>query len=689
MRSIDLPGQLVRTRRFSLGVPERFTISHDGKTVLYLRSRAGDDPVACLWAMDLDSGSERALADPVPDGAGVTGYAASRDAGLVAFMLAGELWAVDAADGRAGQARRLPAEGPVTDPQPDPTGQRIAYLCDGAVRIIEADGTNDRAIMASDGPDVTFGVARPTWETLSGEGFRGYWWSPDGTRLLIARVDSSRVGTWYLADPAKPEAPARGYKYPAAGQANADVTLWIAGLDGTRTQARWDTAAFEYLPAAGWDAHGPHALVQSRNQRTTRMLGFDPVTGRATVLAEQHDPCWVQLIPGLPARTDAGVLITHADRDGTRYLTVDGAPVTPPGLQLRAVLSVDGDTVLFSASPEPAQTQLWTYRPGEGARPLSSEPGVHSGLRRNGTLVHIARCVDQPGGHTEVRRDGQPAIQIPALVERPVLDLHPTDLVLGPRELRATLYLPSWHRPGTGPLPVLADPYGGAGMQRVTAELDGPKLVSQWFAEQGFAVLVADGSGTPGRGPDWEREVYGKLFGPVLDDQVVALHEAAKIHPDLDLDRVGIRGWSFGGSLAAFAVLTRPDVFHAAVAGAGVTDQRLYNAHWRERSLGHPDEFPDWYEANSLVLAAPKLSRPLLLIHGLVDDNVHPANTLALSSALLAAGRQHEVLLLPGVGHQAMNSSIAENLLWHQVRFLQRHLGVGRPESDWTRREIP
>jgi dipeptidyl-peptidase-4 len=275
-----------------------------------------------------------------------------------------------------------------------------------------------------------------------------------------------------------------------------------------------------------------------------------------------------------------------------------------------------------------------------------------------------------------VLREANPAVAIASLVQRPVLDVHETRLVLGPRELRAALYLPSWHRPAGGRLPVLVDPYGGASRQRVTGELEWRSLVSQWFAEQGFAVLVADGSGTPGRGPDWEREVHGDLFGPVLGDQVAALREAARLHPDLDLGRVGIRGWSFGGSLAALAVMRRPDVFHAAVAGAGVTDQRLYNAHWRERFLGHPDEFPQRYEACSLVLAAPQLARPLLLIHGLADDNVHPANTLRLSSALLAAGRPHEVLLLPGVGHQPMGAAITENLLWHQVGFFQRHLGA-------------
>jgi dipeptidyl-peptidase-4 len=284
-----------------------------------------------------------------------------------------------------------------------------------------------------------------------------------------------------------------------------------------------------------------------------------------------------------------------------------------------AVLGVDGDEILFTASDDPAETHLWTYRPADGLRRLTSEPGVHHGTRRAGTLVHTARCAGQPGGRTTVVRPHQPPVPIGSRAERAVLDLHATPLVLGPRELRAVLYLPSWHRPGQGSLPVLADPYGGAGLQRVTAELTWRSLISQWFAEQGFAVLVADGSGTPGRGPDWEREVHGDIFGPVLADQVTAVQEAARLHPELDLGRVGIRGRSFCGSLAALAVLRRPDVF--------------------------------------------------------------PASTLRLSSALLAAGRPHEVLLLAGVGHHALGTPVTEHLLQHQVRFLQRHLGA--VPGDW------
>jgi dipeptidyl-peptidase 4 len=679
---ISLPAQLVRTRRFTLGVPGQFTIALDGATVLFLRSRAGDDPVTCLWALDLNSGTERLLADPaellagqeraLKPGSGIGAYATDAAARLAAFTLAGELWTVDVAGGRA---RRLPAAGPVTDPCPDPAGRRIAYVSGDALRVIEADGTGDRAIAVPDGADVTFGISDLTGVASLG-GSHGYWWSPDGTRLLVARVDSAAVGLWYIADPAEPGQPPRAVRYAAAGTANAEVTLWIAGLDGSRARVCRDRGAFEYLPGAGWDAHGPYAVVQSRDQHTVQFLGIDPASGQTTVLTEQLDECWVQLVSGLPARTGSGALIAHADLRGTRRLTVDGVAVTPPGLQLHAVLGVDGDEVLFTASREPTECHLWSYQAADGIRRLSAEPGVHSGARRRGTLVHVARCWDQPGGRVAVLREGRPAVPVASLVQRPGLDIHRTRLVLGPRELRAVLYLPSWHDPGAGPLPVLADPYGGASVQRVTAELDWRVLVSQWIAEQGFAVLVADGRGTPGRGPDWERAVYEDLFGAAIEDQVTAVQEAARRYPQLDLGRVGICGWSFGGSLAAMAVLRRPDVFHVAVAGAGVTDQLLYNAPWRERFLGHPAEFPERYEASSLVLAAPKLTRPLLLMHGLADDNVYPANTLRLSSALLAAGRPHEVLLLPGVGHQAMGAPITEDLLRYQVRFLQRHLGV-------------
>ena len=193
------------------------------------------------------------------------------------------------------------------------------------------------------------------------------------------------------------------------------------------------------------------------------------------------------------------------------------------------------------------------------------------------------------------------------------------------------------------PLPVLLDPYAGPHAQRVV-QSHNAYLSSQWFADQGFAVVIIDGRGTPGRGSEHERAVHGDLASLVLEDQIDGLYQAADELGFLDLDRVGIRGWSFGGYLAALAVLRRPDVFHAAVAGAPATEWRLYDTHYTERYLGDPTDDTEAYDDSSLLPLADQLTRPLLLIHGLADDNVVAAHTLQLSSALLAAGKPHEVL---------------------------------------------
>ncbi|MFG3437610.1 prolyl oligopeptidase family serine peptidase [Nonomuraea sp. NPDC047897] len=685
----SLPRQLARTRRFTLGAPGAFTLSPDGATVFFLRSRAGDDPVSCLWSLDLASGRERLLADLLtllseaeeelsPEertrrlragelSSGIVGYAADDACELLACALSGRLWTVRPADGTV---RRIPAAEPVLDPRPDPTGRRVAYVSGGALRVVTADGGTDEVVLAPDGPEITYGLAEHVAAESMGR-HRGYWWAPDGRRLLVARVDTAPVRRWHLADPSDPAAPPVSFPYPAAGTPNADVSLWIAAPGAPAVRVRWDASSFEYLTRAGWDAAGPYAAVQSRDQRRLLVLGIDPATGATRVLAEQRDDAWVELVPGLPARDAAGRLLTGADLDDTRRLLVAGEPVTPPGLQLGAVVAVDGETVLFTASDESTQTHLWAHDPAGGLRRVSDEPGVHTGLRRGGTTILQSRTLTRPG--TKVRVG---SLEIASHAERPVLDPRVELLTLGPRELRAALFLPSWHTPGHGPLPVLMDPYGGPALRKVTDEQAWWTYVSQWFAEEGFAVLAVDGRGTPGRGPAWERAVHLDLAGPVLADQVDGLRAAAARRPVLDLGRVGIRGWSFGGYLAALAVLRRPDVFHAAVAGAPVTDQRLYDTHWRERHLGHPDEHPEAYDRCSPIREAASLTRPLLLIHGLADDNVVPAHTLRFSQALLEAGRPHEVLPLPRTTHLPSQESVAENLLLHQLGFLRRALDL-------------
>jgi dipeptidyl-peptidase-4 len=327
---------------------------------------------------------------------------------------------------------------------------------------------------------------------------------------------------------------------------------------------------------------------------------------------------------------------------------------------------------------------VWGAGPG-GLRRLSPAEGVHGGTAGGGTLVLTSRTLEAADATVSVLRPTadsslREVARIGSLAEAPNLPPPRPRLTwsAGPSRARTAILLPSWHELGSGQLPVLCDPYGGPHGKRVVAAASG-YLAPQWFAEQGFAVVIADGRGTPGRGPAWDRAVAGDLAGPVLEDQVEALQSAAQQCADLDLSRVAIRGWSFGGYLAALAVLRRPDVFHAAVAGAPPTDWRLYDTCYTERYLGRPDTDPDNYARSSLLADAPKLTRPLLLVHGLADDNVVVAHTLRLSAALLTAGRPHSVLPLSGVTHMSgTQEDVAENLMVVQVEFLRAALGISR-----------
>jgi dipeptidyl-peptidase-4 len=713
----SFPRQQARTQGFSLGAPRSFQISPDGGRVAFLRSKGGADPVTRLWVLDVATGQEHLAADPALAGAdgdipeqekarrersreqagGIVAFATDRAFTMAAFTLGGQVHVAELAAAPQAETagpRPLPARTPALDPRPDPTGQRVAYVCEGALRVTELSTGEDTGIIGPGGtPGLAFGLAEFIAAEEMGR-MRGYWWAPDGRALLVARVDETPVNRWHIADPANPARPAARVAYPAAGTPNADVSLLLFGLDGSQAPVEWDRGGFPYLVTVDWSAGAdPLIVVQSRDQRRLRLLAADPARGAVAVLREDTDERWLDIVPGVPARTASHRIVWTADSGGARRLLAaapeelaDGtaAPVTPPDLQVREILSVDGDTVLLSASQaEPAEIGVWAAGLA-GLHRLTAAGGIHSARRAGGTTVVASRSLAADGVTVRVLLDGPDgpagteAARIASLAEGPKLPAPRPDLLMaGAREIRTALLLPSGHQAGSAKLPVLLDPYGGPHAQRVLAAR-GAFLTSQWFAEQGFAVVVADGRGTPGRGPEWDRAVWHDLAGPVLEDQVEALAAAAGRCPDLDMGRVAIRGWSFGGYLAALAVLRRPDVFHAAVAGAPVTDWRLYDTHYTERYLGQPGHggpAGDPYDTCSLLGEAGRLTRPLLVIHGLADDNVVAAHTLRLSSALLAAGRPHAVLPLSGVTHMTPQEEVAENLLLLQVEFLRRSLG--------------
>jgi dipeptidyl-peptidase 4 len=701
------PRQFARTQRMTLGEPRNITVSPDGSRVVFLRSSHGSDPMNSLWVLDVESASERLVADPrvllADDGdgeqelpaaerarreraregaGGITSYATDASCSVVAFALHGRLFVGGLLSGRA---RPLDVVGPVFDPRPDPLARRIAYVSGATLRVAELDGTS-RVIVGDGEPgSVTWASAEFVAAEEMGRS-RGYWWSPDGRSLAVCRVDNAPVAEWTIADPAHPDRAATTVRYPAAGTSNANVTLHLVDLDGSRVAVDWDRDFFPYVASVAWSDAGLVMLVQSRDQQGSMVLRVDVGTGATrggtTVLSHDYDDSWVELVPGAPALLADGRLVHVTDRDGARRLTVDDEPVTPTDLQVRSVVSVDGDEVVVQANPVGDATQLHLWRwSGQELEPIADAPGVHSAAVGGRTVVVRTATIDSVGSTTTVHTGSDTGTDtvIESFAEWPLVSPNVEIIHVGERRLATAVLFPHDHD-GT-PLPVLLDPYGGPHALRVT-QSNNAYLSSQWFADQGFAVIVADGRGTPGRGSEWERTVHGDLATAPLDDQIEALHAVAEHVGGLDLDRVAIRGWSFGGYLAALAVLRRPDVFHAAIAGAPVTEWRLYDTHYTERYLGDPADRSDAYDASSLLPLAPDLTRPLLLIHGLADDNVVAAHTLQLSAALLAAGRPHEVLPLVGVTHMTPQETVAENLLLHQLDFLRRALATPSPTVE-------
>ncbi|MER5888461.1 prolyl oligopeptidase family serine peptidase [Streptomyces sp. NPDC001941] len=688
MHDEDLPLQLARTKRFTHGVPRAFTVAPDGARVLFLRSAGGRDPVARLWSHQ--GGGERLLVDPGALGArgGVAAYATDDAVRTVALAVDGALW-LASADG--GPVRRLPAAGPVGDPRPSPDGRHVAYVSRGALHVVGADGRGGRPLAVPEGPEVEYATADHVSAGSIGRA-RSYWWAPDGSALLVVRVDHSPVGRLHLGDPADPGARPGVLRFPAAGTANARVELHVVRLDGTRVRVElpgeaeahghpggaWTDRALEYLVAAGWDASGPYALTQTRDQRTAYLLGADPASGRVEVLDRRHDDAWLEFVPGTPLRTrERGWVVTV--REGRRGLLMTGTGRrTPEELYVDELLGADGERLYFTAVEDSGDTHVWCHEPRGGFTRLTGEPGTHTAVVGGGAMVLERRTVSD---HTvEVLRDGEPAGTVAVLAEDPLVAPRPEFLTLGERGLRAALYLPSGHEPGSGRLPVVVHSYGGPGVRTAVRTRAWWHAVNQWYAEQGFAVLTVDGRGTPGRDRDWEVAVHGDQSTPVLDDQADALRAAARHCPDLNTGRVGVRGWSFGGFLAAAAVLHRPEVFHAAVAGAATAEPALYDTYWKERYLGHPGVCPEAYERCSLVAHAHRLTRPLMLVHGMADTNVVPAHMLRFSAALLAAGRPHTVLPLAGQTHLVTAEGVADTLLRADLEFLRRALATETTE---------
>ena len=684
--SDTFPRQYARTQRLSLGEPRSFTVAPDGSRVIFIRSHSGSDSVNTLWSLDIATGVERELLDPrtlntdlseltaaelrqrerAREGAsGVTSYACNRDTTLAVTVLGGSIVLIDLL---SGDIKMPPIEPGVFDVRLSPDGTTISYLR-GTSLCVASLSDDERVIASESNEAISWGNAEFIAAEEMGR-FRGYWWSPDSQSIAACRVDVSPINVWHIADPAHPELPATEHRYPAAGTPNASVSLHIISVATATATPVELSGNWEYLNTVSWNSAGLIAQTQTRNQKMIDIHSIDPATGKASIVFSDTDDAWVELVSGVPALQQDGTLVTCADRDGARRLLVNGSAVTPTTMQVRSVVST-GDSIVFMANDisTPWEIDAWTYSNGS-LKQITQSHGVASVSGSSSCYISRISTLDTERAQFTVHT-ATTTHDIVSLAESSLVQPNVRIMSVGPRGIPVAILLP---RDGLSTkLPVLFDPYGGPHAQRVVASRAAYNS-SQWFADQGFVVVIVDNTGTPGKGSAWERGVMNDLAQPVLDDQVEILRDLQDLEPRADTSRVGIRGWSFGGYLAALAVMRRSDLFHAGVAGAPVTDWRLYDTHYTERYLGNPSIDASAYEATSLFNDAEHLQQPLLLIHGLADDNVVAAHTLQLSSALLAAGKPHEVLPLSGVTHMTPQEVVAENLLLHQLEFLQRHL---------------
>lgn len=719
----QLLAEAAATFHWRLGVPTPLAITRDG-AVLFRRTpprgfasdlyeltpdgslRVLASAAELLGAEDEQlSDAERARRERTRTATrGVVDIGVSDDGNTVMVPLGDRLYLIDRSSTRiAGRSpgghRVIDPGGPVYDPQLSPDGTRVAFVRDGDLWIASVGEAPRRLTRHPEGFE--YGVADfAAQEELRRT--RGFWWSPDSTRIAFQRSDLRPVQTLYVADARHNDRPPVPFRYPRAGTPNAVVDLGVIDVrePGEPRWLSWDHARYEYLVSVQWAASPARvsALVIDRDQQNLALLAFElgpgpglgsgsePAPGSdsgsipGTPILMEHDDAWLNVDVGAPRWLDDGsgfLWMTEASGHWVlEHRRASGAlvrPLTAPELGLRELVGVDDRGAIVEASAEPTLQDVWRI-PLDGGPPvrLSHGDGVaHATAARHGSVV-IDTLLRTGGRRTvAITRAGQR--ELPSVAERPRL-VPTTELetvALDGRTHHVAITRPrAFDRARR--YPVLLRVYGGPHAVTVEAGRDA-YVMDQWYADAGFIVVRADGRGTPHRGRAWERAIVRDLLTLPLEDQVAALQAVGARHPELDLARVGVFGWSFGGYLSALAVLLRPDVFKAAVAGAPVTDWTLYDTAYTERYMKTPRDNPDGYRSTSALTHAARLARPLLLLHGITDDNVHFAHTLALIEALYVAGKRAEVITLSAT-HMVPDPRLALAREQVQVDFFRQWL---------------
>lgn len=696
-----------QTRGFSAGQPAGVGLTPDGSAVVFLRS-GPRDVVRNLYEMDTMTGEVRGLlrAEDLLGGAeetltpeekarrermrvtakGFAGYQMSEDGERILVSLSGELYVVNRVDGRFTKLPKSQA-GPALDARFSPNGQFVSCIRGHDLYVIEIAAGKETAVTTAGTEDIPHGTA----EFVAQEEMdrrEGYWWSGDSQWLAFQETDERDVERLFIADARNPESAPDGWRYPRAGRSNAKVRLGIVSATGGAPKwIDWDRQRYPYMATVRWGTDSPlTAYVQTRDQREAVLYLVDPQTGQVTELLRETDPAWINIDADMPRWLAGGKeFLWTSERSGEWRLELrrrDGTLVRalPHGAgRLQSVVAVDQGRreIIVQASDDPTQSHLARVSiDGGEVVALTEGPGHHGGkFSKDGNVwVESLSLADGVSRQVIRGRDASIRHELPSVAEDPpfIPKVALTTVEAGARTLRAAVIRPRTFAPGKK-YPVIVSVYGGPHSNVVTSAARA-YLRLQWLADQGFIVVSLDGRGTMHRGREWERAIYKNVIDPALEDQVAGLQALGAKYRELDLSRVGIYGWSFGGYFSTMAVLKRPDVYHCAVAGAPVIDWRDYDTHYTERYMGLPDENADGYRNCSALTYANRLERPLLLIHGTTDDNVYFLHTLKMAEALFRAGKSYDLLVLPGFTHMVPKPEVTVRLNERIASHFRKHL---------------
>ncbi len=563
----------------------------------------------------------------------------------------------------------------------------MSFVRDRNLVIHDLGSGQERAVTTDGGGAISFATAEFVAQEEIGRS-TGYWWSRDDSRIAYTRVDESPVAEVERFQINADSVQVVRQRYPAAGTPNARVDLYVtATRGGPPVRVDLGPEPDIYLARVDWFPDGSALAVQrqSRDQKILTLLAANPVSGATRELLTERSPAWVGVNDELTFLEDSGQFIWSSSRTGFRHLYLYGAdgrlvrPLTAGEWNVvgdggrRALKAVDEKRGLayFTASAEsPLERHLYSVPlrgPDGRMRRLTAEAGWHSV-----TMPESARSFldtwstpERPPSVT-LREPSGKAIDV--LVPNDLDAAHPYARYLDEHvptefgsiraasgdELYYQINKPRVLEPGRR-YPVIVDVYGGPESQSVrrawqNSARSNTGFFHQYLAQQGYVVFSLDNRGTGYRGVAFETALHRQLGSVEVEDQVRGVG-FLKTLPYVDGDRIGIFGWSYGGYMALMCAMRAPDSYAAAVAGAPVTDWRLYDTHYTERYMGTPGDNPAGYAAATVMTHAAGLQDPLLVIHGMADDNVQFTNSTALFKSLQDLGKPFGIMAYPGSKH--------------------------------------